>query len=497
MLFKLNFASYKDVVKLERYSALVKFISTDENVKKELELFEDKVSIKLSSLQRKIFLDEKTNSIVLNNSLKEPSVVYLYKVNIKKNFTVDYFRNILAGLTQSLKNSGLSSLNILVPDYHLYDKYFDKEYYYQTFLEGIWLGNYTFDKYLSEKENPKKLIVNLYSSDYIIIKRIIKVTEHIMQSVYFARDLVNEPAVALTPMELAKRTKIELTKRNVNVKIFDKRELQKRKMGAILAVGGSSINQPCLIVMHYKPKRKAKKKIVLVGKGVTYDSGGLSIKPTSGMIEMKADMAGGALVIGIMRAIALANLPIEIVGIVPAVENMLAGGSYKPGDIIKTSSGKTIEVKDTDAEGRIILADALEYASKLKPDQIIDFATLTGACVVALGEIAAGLMTEDDNLAEALLKSSNLTFERIWRLPFWKDYKDMIKSDIADVSNLGPRWGGAITAGKFLEHFVDEKIPWAHLDIAGPAIKHKSTNYTEKYDTGFGIRLMFDYLSKI
>jgi leucyl aminopeptidase len=317
-----------------------------------------------------------------------------------------------------------------------------------------------------------------------------------MDAVYFTRNLVNEPAITMTPDELANQTKRELIKLGVKVTIFNKAELKRRKMNAILAVGEGSDNPPCLITMHYKPAGKAKKKIALVGKGVTYDSGGLSIKSTSGMLEMKADMAGGAAVIGIIKAAAMMKLPIELIGIVPAVENMIAGSSYKPSDIIVSYSGKSIEVKDTDAEGRIVLADALHYASQQKPDEIINIATLTGGCVVALGEIAAGLFTIYDRLAEDLLTAGKLTHERLWRFPFWNDYKEMIKSDIADVSNLGPRWGGAITAGKFLEHFVGEKIPWAHIDIAGPAIKHKSTNYTEKYDTGFGVRLIIDYLSK-
>jgi len=494
MLFKLKFVSDFGPKKFEKYSGLVKFISTKENIKKEMENFSKRFGIGLNDLQRKAFLNEKTNSITINNQQREPSIIYLYKVNMKKDFTVDYFRNTLAGLIQSMKDSELESLSILLPDFVPYKKYFSNEYYYQTFLEGIWLGNYSFDKYLSKKEKPKKLTINFYSHESVKVRQLIKTTELLMQSVYFARDLVNEPALILTPMELAKQAKYELSGAGVSVKIFDKKELQKRKMNAILSVGSSSANDPCMIIMHYKPKTKPKGKIALVGKGVTYDSGGLSIKPTSGMVEMKADMAGGALVIGTIRAAALTKLPVELIGVVPAVENMVAGSSYKPGDIIKTSSGKSIEVKDTDAEGRIILADALEYASKQKPDEIIDFATLTGACVVALGEIAAGIMTQNDNLANKLINSGEQTFERLWRLPFWKDYNEMIKSDIADVSNLGPRWGGAITAGKFLEHFIDEKIPWAHLDIAGPAIKHKSTNYTEKYDTGFGVRLMFNYL---
>jgi len=283
----------------------------------------------------------------------------------------------------------------------------------------------------------------------------------------------------------------------VKVTSLNKKELERKKMGGILAVGSGSDNPPQLIIVKYKPTGKIKRKIALVGKGVTYDSGGLSIKPTDGMIEMKADMGGAAAVIGTIKAAAEAQLPIELVGIIPAVENMISGSSYKPGDVVTSYSGKTIEVKNTDAEGRIVLADALTYASEQKPDEIIDFATLTGAICVALGLIPAGLFSANDKLADALVSAGNISFERLWRMPFWDDYKVLLKSDIADVSNLGPRWGGAITAGKFLEHFVDEKMSWAHIDLAGPALKNDYNNYTKKYDTGFGVRLMFQYLSNL
>jgi len=294
-----------------------------------------------------------------------------------------------------------------------------------------------------------------------------------------------------------KRTKRELSKVGIKVIAFNKAALSKKKMNAILAVAGGSDNPPYLLTMHYKPRSKAKKKIVLVGKGVTYDSGGLSIKPTDGMLEMNADMAGASTVIGTILAAAKNKLPVEIIGIVPAVENMISGKSYKPGDIVRTASGKSIEVKNTDAEGRIVLADALEYASSLKPDIIIDFATLTGACVVALGEFIAGVFTKNDTLASELADSGNKTFERVWRMPFFDDFNKQLESDLADVSNLGSRWGGAITAGKFLENFVDKNITWAHIDLAGPALKHKFRSYTEKYNTGFGVRLMYDFLKKI
>ncbi len=322
-------------------------------------------------------------------------------------------------------------------------------------------------------------------------------TNKIIEAVNFTKDLVNEPAITLTPKELAARTKKKLTKLGINVTIWNKEQLKKNRMGAILGVGQAAVNEPCMIIAHYKPNKKAIKKIALVGKGVTYDSGGLSIKPTAGMLQMNADMAGGAAAIGSIAAAALLNLNVEIYCIVPAVENMIAGNSYKPGDVLKSASGKTIEVKDTDAEGRLVLADALHYASKLKPDQIIDFATLTGAVAVALGLFSAGIMSKDDELVKNISASSEKTYEKVWRLPFGDEYNKLLESDIADVSNLGPRWGGSITAGKFLEHFVDEKIPYAHLDIAGTALQNDLTNYTKKYHTGWGVRLMADYLENI
>jgi leucyl aminopeptidase len=268
-------------------------------------------------------------------------------------------------------------------------------------------------------------------------------------------------------------------------------------MGAILAVGSASINDPYLMIIHYKPKVKAKKKIALVGKGVTYDSGGLSIKTSKGMLDMNADMSGAATVIGSIKAAAELNLPVEIIGVIPAVENMVSGSSYKPGDVVRTASGTSIEVKNTDAEGRVVLADALEYASKQKPDEIIDFATLTGAILVALGEFLAGLFTQNEKLASRIITSGEKTYERVWRMPFGNEFNSHVRSKIADVANLGQGFGGAITAGKFLERFVDKDIPWAHIDIAGCAVKHRFTNYTKNYNTGFGVRLMVEYLSSL
>ncbi len=498
MHFNLKINPAKDELIFKPDSALVKFFIETDKMERILDEFFLSLNYPLGKMQKKNFLDKKSNEFEYYSQTDEPSVIFVKKIKLDKNFSVDFFRNYFAGLIPSLKNKNVKFVHVIVPSFTNFKDYFETELeFLQTMIEGIHLGNYTFDNYKSEKQKPLELSFLIHYTDQKNLKNTIENSNTLMEGVFFTRNLVNEPAITLTPAELAGRTRKELTKLGVKVTVFNKAELKRRDMNAIIAVGGASENPPCLITMHYKPTGKSKKKIALVGKGVCYDSGGLSIKPTSSMLEMKADMAGGAAVIGIIKVAAMMKLPIELIGVVPAVENMVGGSSYKPGDVVIASSGKSIEVKDTDAEGRIVLADALHYASQQKPEEIIDFATLTGAVVVALGDIAAGLFTNDDRLADELLQSGKTTHERLWRLPFWNDYNDMIKSEIADVSNLGPRWGGAITAGKFLENFVDEKIPWAHIDLAGPAIKHKSNNYTEKFDTGFGVRLMVDYLSRV
>ncbi len=497
MIFNIKVNSKNDVLKFNQETALVKFFIDGENLEKLVDDFFASFSYPQSLIQKKNFLNTKGSELTYYSSFGEPSLIILKKIKIDKDFTSDFFRDFMAGLVQNLKDKNVKKIHIVIPAFSHFPGHFKSdEYMIQTMVEGIHLGNYSFDKYKSEKKIVENLEFVLNYSERELVQRIIEKTHCIMSAVHFTRDLVNEPAISLTPQEFSKRTKIELSKLGVKVTIMNKKELQKRKMKAILAVGNASVHEPLMMILEYKPK-VSKKKIALVGKGVTYDSGGLSIKSTPNMIDMKADMAGGGTVVGVIKAAAMLKLPIEIVGIIPCVENMVSGVSYKPGDVIVSASGKTIEVKDTDAEGRIILADALYYASKQKPDEIIDFATLTGAMVVALGEMIAGLFTKNDDIAKQLYESGSKTFERIWRMPFSDDYKKMIKSDIADVSNLGSRWGGAITAAKFLEHFVDEKISWAHLDIAGPATKHEFNNYTKKWDTGFGVRLMIDYLESI
>jgi len=428
----------------------------------------------------------------------------LWKVKLDEKFDADYFRNHLAEFISNLKTEVTKNLHVFIPAYSAVKKYFDsEEYYYQTFVEGVLFGNYSFDKYKSKKVKHKVLDVHFYAENEKKLKSAITTAEKLITSVNITRDLQNEPANNLTPEILAKRVSAEVKPFGIKTTIFGDREIQKRKMGGLIAIGQGSINKPRFIVLEYKPKIKLKKNkkgktktIAIVGKGITFDTGGISLKPSKNMGEMKADMSGAAVVVGTIIAAAKNNLPVHLFGIIPSAENMVSGESIRPGDVVKISNGKTVEIEDTDAEGRVVLADALHYASQLKPDQIIDLATLTGACVVALGEFVAGMFTKNDTMAGGLYKSGVTTFDRVWRLPMWDDFNELITSDVADVANLGStRWAGAITAAKFLEHFVDKNIPWTHLDIAGPAMNNPSRSYTKKYMTGFGVRLLFDYLS--
>jgi len=495
MLFNINITASKTDFSKKPNSLLIKFFTDDTTLESEYSKFLKNYSLNTITGLLKSFLTKDKKEIAFTNPAGKPDFFILKKVFADNKFDVDIFRDFLSKTIIGLKDKEIEKLEIVIPEFSTFEKYFsDEEYYYQTFIEGILLGNYNFNKYKTDKKKLQKLEINLSGNFTPKIKSIITATDNLLKAVFLARDLSNEPAITLTPAEMLKTAKNMLGKAGVSVTSFNKAELKKRKMNAILAVAEGSTNPPFLIKMHYKPKGKATKKIALVGKGVTYDSGGYSIKPTDGMLQMNGDMSGAATVIGTVYAAALNKLPIEILAYVPAVENMISGGAYKPGDIISTASGKTIEVKNTDAEGRLVLADALEFASKQKPDEIIDFATLTGAIVVALGEFTSGLFTKDDRIADSLISSGNKTLERVWRMPFWDDFKSQLDSDTADISNLGPRWGGAITAAKFLEQFVDESIPYAHVDLAGPALKHKFKSYTEKFNTGFGVRLMFDYL---
>ncbi len=373
-----------------------------------------------------------------------------------------------------------------------YRKKLDKETSIRALVEGIFLGTYTFEEFFSEKKtkvNLKEVNIEFKGN----FEKAIEETRIVAESVFLARDLQNLPSNIATPTYIANVAKEECEKVGISVEIIEKEEAEKLGMNLYLAVARGSEERPKFVVMEYKGG--GDKWYSIAGKGITFDTGGISIKPSERMEEMKYDMSGAASVIGSMIAIARLGLKVNVVGITPLTENMPSGKATKPGDIVKSMGGTSVEIINTDAEGRLILADALEYAKKYNPEFVIDIATLTGACVVALGHEAAGLMGNNSELIEMIKKSSQRTGERVWELPLWDEYSEYIKSDFADVKNVGNRYGGAITAAAFLKKFANYK--WSHLDIAGVAYTDKEKFYIKKGGTGFGVRLFVELFKSL
>ena len=312
------------------------------------------------------------------------------------------------------------------------------------------------------------------------------------QAVNLARRLVNEPPSEIYPESFAAEAASVAEAQGIAIEVWDQARLEAERCGSLLAVARGSSRQPRLVILKYSGGPSGSPPLALIGKGVTFDSGGLSIKPNDGMKTMKCDMAGAAAVLGAMQAIARLKLPVNVIGLCGLVENMLSGSSYKLGDVLRARSGKTIEVLNTDAEGRLVLADVLDVALQFQPAKIIDLATLTGACVVALGNDVAGLMTNNQTWADAVKSAADSAGEALWQLPMFSDYGEQIRSEVADIKNVGDgRWGGAITAAKFLEEFVAGK-PWVHLDIAGPAFLESTKPWLEAGGTGFGVRTLVE-----
>ncbi|HLF14259.1 MAG TPA: leucyl aminopeptidase [Bacteroidota bacterium] len=368
----------------------------------------------------------------------------------------------------------------------------------KAIAEGVTLGTYRYDKYITEHpENKRSLtsvrIIGETDREMSATRKAIRETGMICDAVKLARDLGNAPPNEIYPETLADAARRSGAKYGYRVIVWDEKRIRQTGFGGLLAVSAGSARPPRFVIMEMNGGVTGLETIVLVGKGVTFDAGGISIKPASGMAEMKMDMSGAAAVIGTMEAACRLKIPVHLVGLVPATENLLGGAAMRPGDIITHYGGKTSEVDNTDAEGRLILADALAYAPTFKPAAVIDLATLTGACVVALGHHATGMMGNDEVLMAELKAAGEKTYERVWPLPLFEEFEKLIKSDVADVKNVGGRWAGAITAGLFLKKFIGEH-PWVHLDIAGTAILEEPLPYAPKGGSGVGVRLLVEFL---
>jgi leucyl aminopeptidase len=440
----------------------------------------------------------------------KPVIIYPHGVVPVKKFiiaglpedrkTMDQWFDCVAQIARAAKESGSVSLGFIIPGRII--TLFGLDYAVRSTVIGIRMGTYEFLKHKKpDPETQKKPIETVTLITPQVAKTAAADAEFadtVSDAIGFARDLVNEPPAYSTPEILAGHAKrIARDNPEIQVEILDRKQMEKLGMNALLAIAQGSDIEPRFIKLEYHGG--GDKKIALIGKGITFDSGGLSLKPEGSMETMKLDMAGAAAILGVFSVIAKIKPKLNVFGIMAVCENMPSGKAIKPGDVVTSLNGKTIEIVNTDAEGRVILADAVSYAGKfIKPDVMIDLATLTGACMVALGEDVAGIFSNNRELADNLLHSAELTGERLWELPLLPEFKEMLKSPIADIKNIiKSRYGGAISGATFIGEFVPGHVAWAHLDIAGPAFAEENKPFTPYGGTGYGVRLLLNYLSSL
>jgi leucyl aminopeptidase len=442
------------------------------------------------------FLGKEGEILLLYHPHGKEKRVLLVGLGAKEACRPDTIRSAYASAVKALRSKHIKEANFLFPETDL----LSREILHKVVEEGVLMANYAFDQLIGseEKRNNHPLLVHvtfcgLNKEESAQLDRL----KTVVDCVHFTRDLVNGNADDVN-VELFKKIArdFEKTLPHVHATILDKKALEKEKMGLLLAVGRSAVQPPALIILEYKGDPKSKQKIALVGKGIIFDTGGLTLKiPGTGMEEMKTDMAGAAAVLGTLRAAAELKLKKNLIAVLPVTENAIGPSSYKPGDVYKSHSGKTVEILSTDAEGRLVLADAISYVQeKYDPACVIDLATLTGGIIVALGEEAAGLFCNDEALAKGLEKAAERSHERIWRMPIYPEYKDLLKSTIADIKNSGPRKASGGQGAIFIQQFVHKGMPWAHVDIAGTAYLSEPKNYHPTRATGFGVRLLIDFL---
>ena len=427
-----------------------------------------------------------------------PKNIILVGIGKREDFTLSKFRKNIAKAVKEAAKLKSKSMDLNIDNFH---NIMSLEEIVRTLSEAAVMAEYKFDKYKSEQKASTLEEFNLIYAEESQLEAINKgINEGVIlgQANLLARTLVNEPANKLGPIELAEEAKKAGVECGFEVEIFDEAAIKELNMQAFLEVAKASANPPRLIVMRYNGNPDRKEEIIgLVGKGLTYDSGGLSIKPTTSMVSMKSDMGGAAAVIGAMTALTKLKAKVNVVAVVAACENMIGGNSYRPGDIIGSMGGKTIEILNTDAEGRLTLVDAVNYViEKENATKVVDIATLTGAVLTALGSTATGVVTNNDFFYNRLEQASKICDEKVWRLPTFDEYKELIKSDVADLKNIGGPKAGTITAGLFIGEFVQDK-PWLHLDIAGTSWTEKDSDYNSKGGTGAGARLLYHLIKQL
>jgi leucyl aminopeptidase len=456
------------------------------------------------ALTKKTFSKDFGSLYSTKNTTKDVKYSQILIISLGKSveLTAERVRRVSSKILKFMKDKKISraTTNLFIKiSRNAKDTHLIQELLGRAVSEGFILSGYIFDKYLSDKKDFKDVNLTIeFPKDKDFLKGF-NTGKIIATNTNYAKDLVNEPAIVVTPQYLAKEA-LTLANKNKNVKvtILGKKELEQKGLNCILAVSKGSDLEPKLIIIEYNTAPKSEK-IAIVGKGLTFDAGGYDIKPAGQFKDMKCDMSGGAAVLGTIKTAIDLDLSVNLIGVIPSCENIINGLAMKPGDVIKSYNGKTIEITHTDAEGRLILADAISYVEKnYSPKIIIDLATLTGACVVALGKYVSGMISNDESLSKELFESSNESYDRVWALPFYEEYKDNMDGDITDLRNTSAKAkgdAGAITGGVFLSKFVD-KAKWAHIDIAGPAFLDEPKEYNQKYGSGSGIRLLSYYLIK-
>jgi leucyl aminopeptidase len=438
----------------------------------------------------------KLNEVSIIHSLSKlpPRIVVVAGLGKQSDFTVDKIRGVVAEFCRSLRKLNCRRIATIVHGGGVGGS--EPEIVSQAIAESSLLGLYRFRKHMTkETENQdveQLLIVERDSTKLQALEQGCKKGKVIAEATTLARDLINEPANYMTPSDMTKVAEDLAKAHALGLTILHREQMEREGMGALLGVAQGSRQPPKLIILSYQGDKSSSQTLGFVGKGITFDSGGISIKPSEGMAEMKGDMAGGAAAMAALAAIAQLRPKINATAIVPATENLPGGNAIKPGDVLKAINGKTIEVVTTDAEGRLILADALGYAVKQGLSPLVDVATLTGACHIALGDICSGLFGNSQELIDKVIKAGAEAGERLWQMPMYEEYKEQNKSDVADIKNSGGRWGGAVTAALFLAEFVGE-TPWAHIDIAGTFNTDKERGYLAKGATGVSVRTLVNF----
>ncbi len=476
-------------VDFKQGETLTFFLNENLNFKVERKIFSAQISNKIKVYLKNLKFKKKEEKIISFDISEKNKILF---IKVKEKLVLNNFEELGANFYSFIKTNKIDKVNLYVDTIKSFKLYKKNIELILRFIHGFSLKSYSFNKYKTQNKNIFYFLLKIVSSEKASLKNNYFSYKAIESGVFQARDLVSEPPNILYPKKYVEIIK-KLSSLGLKIQIYNESKMKKLGMLALLGVGQGSINESFLVTMEWRGNKKSKDKpLAFVGKGVCFDTGGISLKPARFMEEMKYDMAGSAAVVGLLKTLALRKAKVNVIGVVGLVENMPSGNAQKPGDVVKSYSGKTIEILNTDAEGRLVLSDALSFTEKkFKPKFIIDLATLTGAIVISLGEEYAGLFSNNDDLSNKIFGISKKIGEKVWRLPLNENYNKLMDSTVADVQNINYSGGaGSITAAQFLQRFIINKTPWAHLDIAGMAFSKKASSLNPKGATGFGVRLL-------